>query len=85
LPLTILVFAQQRRARCPCCKINDDKDICVRRRALVGRGLALREAEIEGRMKELWLTPPRMIAFAMAAGVLIGLFGMGVGVLLHHM
>jgi hypothetical protein len=66
-------------------QIDDDKDIRARRRVLAERELALREAEIESRMKELWWTPSRMIAFAMAAGVLIVLFGMGVGVLLHHM
>jgi hypothetical protein len=60
-------------------------DTSATRRRLAERELALREAEIESRMKELWWTPPRMIAFAMAAGVLIVLFGMGVGVLLHHM
>ena len=69
----------------PMLQIDDDKDIRARRRTLAERELALREAEIESRMKDLWWTPPRMIAFAMAAGVLIVLFGMGVGVLLHRM
>jgi len=63
-------------------QLDDNDDIRARRRALAERELALREAEIESRIKELWWTPPRMIAFAMAAGILIVLLGMGVGALI---
>ena len=48
-------------------QLDGDDDIRARRRALAERELAFREAEIESRIKELWWTPPRMIAFAMAA------------------
>jgi hypothetical protein len=64
-------------------QFDDDDDLRARRRALAERELVLREAEIETRIKELWWTPPRMIAFGLAAGILIVLLGMGVGVLLH--
>ena len=60
-------------------QLDDDEDIRARRRTLAERELALREAEIDSRLKELWWTPPRMIAFALAAGIIIGLLGMGVG------
>ena len=50
-------------------QLDDDEDIRARRRTLAERELALREAEIESRLKELWWTPPRMIAFAMDAGI----------------
>jgi hypothetical protein len=63
--------------------IGIDDDLRARRRALAGRELALREAEIESRIKELWWTPPRMITFCSAVGVLISLLGMGVAVLTH--
>jgi hypothetical protein len=33
-------------------------------------------------MNELWWTPPRMIGFAIAAGIIIVLLGMDVGALL---
>jgi hypothetical protein len=60
-------------------QLDDDDDIRARRRALAERELALREAEIDSRLKELWWTPPRMIAFALAAGIIIVLLGMSVG------
>jgi hypothetical protein len=41
--------------------------------------------KIESRLKELWWTPPRMIAFALAAGIIIVLLGMGVGAFLVKM
>ena len=50
-------------------QLDDDDHIRARRRSLAERELALREAEIESRLKELWWTPPRMIAFALAAGI----------------
>ena len=59
-------------------QIDDDEDIRARRRALAERELALREAEIESRMKELWWTPPRAIAFCLATVLL----GMGFGAFL---
>jgi hypothetical protein len=43
-------------------ELDEDDDIRARRRALAERELAFREAEIESRIKELWWTPPRMIA-----------------------
>jgi hypothetical protein len=63
-------------------QLDDDEDIRARRRALAERELALREAEVESRLKELWWTPPRMIVFALAAGILIVLIGMGFGTFL---
>jgi hypothetical protein len=66
-------------------QLDDDEDIRARRRALAKRELALREAEIESRLKELWWTPPRMIAFALAAGIIIVLLGVGVGAFLVKM
>jgi len=66
-------------------QLDDDEDIRARRRTLAERELALREAEIESRLKELWWTPPRMIAFALAAGIIIVLLGMGVGAFLVKM
>ena len=66
-------------------QLDDDEDIRARRRALAERELALREAEIDSRLKELWWTPPRMIAFALAAGIIIVLLGMGVGAFLVKM
>jgi len=62
-------------------QLDDDDDIRARRRALAERELALREAEIESRIKELWWTPLRIIAFGMAAGILSVLLGMGAGAL----
>lgn len=66
-------------------QLANDDDIRARRRALAERELALREAEIESRMRELWWTPPRVIAFATAAGMTIVLLGMGFGALLVKM
>jgi hypothetical protein len=66
-------------------RLANDDDIRARRRALAERELALREAEIESRMRELWWTPPRVIAFAMAAGMTIVLLGMGFGAFLVKM
>jgi hypothetical protein len=66
-------------------QLDDDDHIRARRRSLAERELALREAEIESRLKELWWTPPRMIAFALAAGIIIVLLGMGVGAFLVKM
>lgn len=62
-------------------QLDDDDDIRARRRALAERELALREAEIETRIKELWWTPPRIIGFGLAAGILIFLLGMAFGLL----
>jgi hypothetical protein len=60
-------------------RLANDDDIRARRRALAERELALREAEIESRLRELWWTPPRVIAYAIAAGMTIVLLGMGFG------
>jgi hypothetical protein len=38
--------------------------------------------KIESRIEKLWLTPPRMIRSAMAAGIIIILLGISVGTLL---
>jgi hypothetical protein len=66
-------------------QLDDDDHIRARRRALAERELALREAEIDSRLKELWWTPPRMIAFALAAGIIIVLLGMSVGAFFFKM
>ena len=63
-------------------QLDDDDDIRARRRALAERELTFREAEIESRIQELWWTPPRILAFAMAAGIIIVLLGMGFGTVL---
>jgi hypothetical protein len=62
-------------------QLDDDDDIRARRRAWAERELALHEAEIEIRIKELWWTPPRIIGFGLAAGILIVLLGMAFGLL----
>jgi hypothetical protein len=62
--------------------LNDFDDIRARARALAEREFAFREAEIKSRIKELWWTPPRIIAFALAADTIIVLLEMGVGTVL---
>ena len=44
--------------------------------------ITFREAELDSRMKELWWTPPRVVAFAITAGIIIVPLGMAVGTFL---
>jgi hypothetical protein len=60
----------------------DDDAMRARRRALAERELALKEAEIEARIRDAWWTTSRIFAATAAIGSAIVLAGMALGFLL---
>jgi hypothetical protein len=63
-------------------QLDDDDRIRARVVRCRNANLLCAGPKIESRIEKLWLTPPRMIRSAMAAGIIIILLGIGVGTLL---